>query len=74
VVSGTRDDIVKAVIYPSIGVARVGNAPAGYVVGPEVTNPKPLVADNAPGKNPYRDAEGRLYPHLWGQRCWCDRQ
>lgn len=60
--SGTRDDIVKAVIYPSIGVARVGNAPAGYVVGPEVTNPKPLVADNAPGKNPYRDAEGRLYP------------
>ncbi|HEY4173562.1 MAG TPA: LodA/GoxA family CTQ-dependent oxidase, partial [Rhodopila sp.] len=56
------DDIVKAVIYPSIGVARVGNAPAGYVVGPEVTNPKPLVADTAPGKNPYRDAEGRLYP------------
>jgi hypothetical protein len=61
-VSETKDDIVKAVIYPSIGVARVGNSPAGYVVGPEVTDPKPLVADSAPGKNPYRDAEGRLYP------------
>lgn len=60
--SETGDDIVKAVIYPSIGVARVGNAPSGYVVGPEVTNPKPLAADSAPGKNPYRDAEGRLYP------------
>jgi hypothetical protein len=62
VVSETKDNIVKAVIYPSIGVARVGNAPSGYVVGPEVTDPKPLVADTVPGKNPYRDAEGRLYP------------
>ncbi|GEO37876.1 hypothetical protein SAE02_20240 [Skermanella aerolata] len=54
--------IVKAVIYPSIGVARVGNAPKGYVVGPEVSNPKPLMASSDPGKNPYRDAKGRLYP------------
>lgn len=56
------ETIVKAVIYPSIGVARVGNAPAGYVIGPEVTHPNPLMADTTPGKNPYRDAEGRLYP------------
>jgi hypothetical protein len=54
--------IVQAVIYPAIGIARVGNAPEGYVVGPEVTHPKPKMADPAPGKNPYRDAEGRLYP------------
>jgi hypothetical protein len=56
------DTIVGAIIYPSIGVARVGNAPAGYVVGPEVTHPKPKMADSTPGRNPYRDADGRLYP------------
>ena len=61
--AGQPDDrIVKAAIYPSIGVARLGNAPAGYVVGPEVTNPPPRMADTRPGRNPYRDAEGRLYP------------
>jgi hypothetical protein len=54
--------IVKAVIYPSIGVARVGNAPQGCVIGPEVTHPVPKAANTQPGKNPYRDAEGRLYP------------
>jgi hypothetical protein len=61
-VSETSTNIVKAIIYPSIGVARVGNAPTGYVIGPEVTDPKPLMANTEPGKNPYRDAEGRLYP------------
>jgi hypothetical protein len=54
--------IVKAVIYPSIGVARDGNAPRGCVIGPEVTHPVPKAANSQPGKNPYRDAEGRLYP------------
>src|SRR4051794_8389843 len=53
-------DIVKAVIYPSIGVARIGNAPDGYVVGPEVLDPEPLRGDT--GINPYRDQQGRLYP------------
>lgn len=47
------DCIVKAVIYPSIGVARVGGSDE-YVVGPEVPDPAPL----APGS--YRDGEGRL--------------
>lgn len=48
--------IVQAVIYPSIGVARVGNAPGphDYVVGPEVTKPEPLPLGS------YRDAKGRL--------------
>ncbi len=46
--------IVQAVIYPSIGVARVGNSPEGYVIGPEVTEPRPLPQGS------YRDEEGRL--------------
>jgi hypothetical protein len=34
--------IVKAAIYPSIGVARVGNSKTGWYVGPEVPDPLPL--------------------------------
>ncbi|MDQ0454834.1 LodA/GoxA family CTQ-dependent oxidase [Rhizobium paknamense] len=57
----TSSKIVKAVIYPAIGIARVGNAPEGYVLGPEVPDPLPvIVKDGAP--NPYRDKEGRLLP------------
>jgi hypothetical protein len=48
------DCIVKAVIYPSIGVARVGNSPDEYFIGPEVNEPEPL----PPGS--YRDGKGRL--------------
>jgi L-Lysine epsilon oxidase N-terminal/L-lysine epsilon oxidase C-terminal domain len=46
--------IVKAVIYPSIGVARVGNSPEEFFVGPEVTEP-PAEAGGF-----YRDDQGRL--------------
>jgi hypothetical protein len=46
--------IVKAVIYPSIGVARVGNAPDEFLIGPEV--PEPPIP--APGF--YRDKAGKL--------------
>src|SRR5664279_5053478 len=59
---GEDSRIVNAVIYPSIGVARLGNAPEGYVVGPEVTHPVPKMASTDPGRNPYRDSDGRLYP------------
>jgi hypothetical protein len=48
------DQIVRAVIYPAIGVARVGNSASGYVVGPEVPDPPPL----SPGC--YRDDTGAL--------------
>jgi hypothetical protein len=48
------DCIVQAVIHPAIGIARVGNSPDDYVIGPEVVDPDPL----PPGS--YRDAEGRL--------------
>jgi len=48
------DCIVKAAIYPPIGVCRVGNSPDEFYIGPEVDYPEPL----PPGS--YRDKEGRL--------------
>lgn len=48
------DCIVKAAIYPPIGICRVGDSPDGFYIGPEVPDPAPL----PPGS--YRDAEGRL--------------
>lgn len=36
--------IVRAAIHPGIGVARVGNSPEGYYIGPEVMDPPPLPA------------------------------
>ncbi|WP_342147974.1 LodA/GoxA family CTQ-dependent oxidase [Methylorubrum sp. SB2] len=48
------DCIVRAVIHPAIGVARVGNSPDGWFVGPEVPDPEPL----PPGA--YRDANHAL--------------
>ena len=53
--TGSTDEcIVKAVIYPPIGIARVGNSPDAYFIGPEVPEP--------PAKPPgfYRDGHGRL--------------
>jgi hypothetical protein len=46
--------IVKAAIYPSIGIARVGNSPTGWYLGPEVPDPLP----QPPGF--YRDKSGAL--------------
>jgi hypothetical protein len=46
--------IVRAVIYPAIGVARVGNSVSEYVVGPEVPDPPSLAAGS------YRDKTGAL--------------
>jgi len=48
------DCIVKAAIYPPIGVCRVGDSPEGMFYGPEV--PDPIARE--PGF--YRDSEGRL--------------
>lgn len=36
------DDIVRAVIYPAIGVARVGNSRNEWFLGPETPDPAPL--------------------------------
>jgi hypothetical protein len=46
--------IVRAAIHPAIGVARVGNSPMEYFIGPEVTDPAP----EKPGF--YRDSSGAL--------------
>jgi L-lysine epsilon oxidase-like protein len=48
------DTIVRAAIYPSIGVARVGSSKTGWLLGPEVPDPLPL----PPGS--YRDETGAL--------------
>ena len=46
--------IVRAAIYPPIGIARVGNSRRRYFIGPEVSEPLP--------KDPgfYRDCDGAL--------------
>ena len=48
------DRIVSAVIYPSIGIARLGNSADAWFVGPEVPDPAPLPPAS------YRDATGAL--------------
>jgi L-Lysine epsilon oxidase N-terminal/L-lysine epsilon oxidase C-terminal domain len=52
--STTGDVIVRAAIYPSIGVARVGSSRTDWFIGPEVPEPLP----QPPGF--YRDASGAL--------------
>lgn len=52
---GSPDDcIVKAVIYPPIGIARVGNSLDEFFIGPEVPEPP------AKPSGFYRDRDGRL--------------
>ncbi len=46
--------VVKAAIYPGIGVARIGNSPDEFFLAPDVPDPEPL----PPGS--HRDAQGRL--------------
>ena len=50
----TDPTVVRAAIHPAIGIARVGNSPEGYFVGPEVVEPRP----EDPGY--YRDQVGAL--------------
>jgi hypothetical protein len=53
--SGAADDtIVRAAIHPGIGIARVGNSPDGYFIGPEVVEP------SATQQGASRDATGAL--------------
>jgi L-Lysine epsilon oxidase N-terminal len=46
--------IVRAAIYPAIGIARLGNSESEYFLAPEVTDPLP----EPPGF--YRDSTGAL--------------
>jgi len=49
------NDIVRCVIHPGIGVARIGNSPTDFFIGPEVPGRAP-----DPGGNGYKDAQGRI--------------
>jgi L-Lysine epsilon oxidase N-terminal/L-lysine epsilon oxidase C-terminal domain len=46
--------IVRACIHPAIGIARIGNSPEEYFVGPELPHPVPAPAGG------YKDPQGRL--------------
>jgi hypothetical protein len=46
--------IVRAAIHPGIGIARVGNSPDGFFIGPEVEQPDPVPP------NFYKDSSGAL--------------
>jgi hypothetical protein len=52
--SSASSPIVRAAIHPAIGIARVGNSPEHYYIGPEVTSP----AAKPPGF--YKDGTGAL--------------
>src|SRR5215472_3140703 len=47
-------EIVRCVIHPGIGIARVGNAPDGFVIGPEVPGAPP------PDAGDFKDDIGRV--------------
>jgi len=56
--------IVKAAIYPPIGIARVGNSPSEYFLGPEVPEPAARPAGY------YRDAAGAIKRQAAGFRIY----
>src|SRR5688572_17092359 len=60
-------------IFPAIGIARVGNAPTTFYIGPEQAGGLPTLPDEpekAFGASDFRDSEGRLRRqaarfHIW---------
>ena len=46
--------ITKIKIHPAIGIARLGNSPTEFFIGPE------LPGDHAPPKGGYKDARHRI--------------
>ena len=48
------NEIVRCVIHPGIGIARIGNSPTDYFICPEVPGRLP-----DPGGS-YKDAQGRI--------------
>lgn len=47
--------VVQCVIHPGIGIARVGNSPDEYFIGPETPSMSPVTADGL-----FKDAQGRI--------------
>ena len=52
--TGTGSESVRAAIHPAIGIARVGNSPEAWFLGPEVPEPPPQPSGF------YRDGSGAL--------------
>jgi L-lysine epsilon oxidase-like protein len=60
-------------IYPAIGIARVGNAPESFYLGPERAGGLPIPPDAATrafGASDFRDSEGRLRRQAARFRIW----
>jgi hypothetical protein len=49
-----NETIVRYAIYPGLGIARVGNAPEEYFIGPEAPGRLPIP------ENGFKDSEGRV--------------
>src|SRR3954452_16204206 len=47
-------DIERVIIHPAIGIARVGNSPDEWFIGPEAPGPHPVPAGG------FKDAAGRI--------------
>jgi hypothetical protein len=48
------DEISAVAIYPAIGIARIGNSPNEYFIGPEIPGILPQI------QHDYRDPQGRI--------------
>lgn len=60
-------------IFPAIGIARVGNAPESFYIGPERAGGLPILPDAASGTfgaSDFRDSEGRLRRQAARFRIW----
>lgn len=53
--------MIEYKIYPAIGIARVGNAPESFYIGPEIYRGLPINPDGSPfGEKNFRDDKGQL--------------
>jgi hypothetical protein len=60
-------------IFPAIGIARVGNAPESFYIGPERASGLPILPDAPSGRfgaSDFRDSEGRLRRQAARFRIW----
>lgn len=58
-------DVTTVRIHPAIGIARLGNSPDGYFLGPELPGSPPVPDDGR-----YKDAQGRVKRQAARFRCY----
>lgn len=69
----SKPDVVYE-IFPAIGIARVGNAPTAFYIGPEQAGGLPILPDEparAFSPSDFRDSEGRVRRQAARFRIWC---